>query len=72
MKSYSEVDNNLEMSVHQDMGKKKRVSRVVFGAGVFLVVSICGFALLTAIGKPYPNDRPRSLFLYEDEYSHLD
>ncbi len=54
MKSYSEIDTALEVSVHQDLGKKKRVSRVVFGAGVFLIAAICGFALLTAIGQSQP------------------
>jgi hypothetical protein len=54
MKSYSEIDTDLEVSVHQNLGKKKRVSRVVFGAGVFLIAAICGFALLTAIGQSQP------------------
>ena len=51
MKSYSEVDDTLAISLHQNQRSKQRLSRIVLSAGTFLFAVVCGLAILTALGR---------------------
>jgi hypothetical protein len=50
MKSYSEIDDSIALSVDQNLSSKHRVSRVALSVGIFFFAAICGYALLSAIG----------------------